>query len=116
MAFDHQWRVVDTEKLSGERRADFERDRRESNRRYDHAFQVVLSHTSSMELQEFWRLFMITPSTSINIELGAGASLSDADMHGDARQVISLDGGIAQVMGIRRTRSQFEASNPMYVS
>ena len=50
------WRVVDTAKLSGERLANFERDREESNRRYDHAFNVVLSHTSALELQEFSKL------------------------------------------------------------
>ena len=49
--------MVDTTKLNGNRRAEFERDREESNRRYDHAFRVVLSHTSSYELKEFWRLF-----------------------------------------------------------
>ena len=38
-----KWRVVDTPALSGDRlamRAEFERDREESNRRYDYAFQV----------------------------------------------------------------------------
>ena len=49
--------MVDTAKLTGERLAEFDRDRKESNRRYDHAFQVVLSHTSAVELEEFWRLF-----------------------------------------------------------
>ena len=48
--------MVDTARLSGERLAEFERDRHESNRRYDYAFSVVLSHTSALELQEFSKL------------------------------------------------------------
>ena len=74
--------MVDTARLSGERLAEFETDKAESNRRYDHAFSVVLSHTSTMELQEFWRLFTIGSRTSMNIDLGAGTRLSDADMQG----------------------------------
>ena len=35
-----KWRVVDTPALTGDRLAEFERDREESNRRYDYAFQV----------------------------------------------------------------------------
>ena len=56
MTFD-QWRVVDTTKLHGKRRDEFERDQAESNRRYDQAFSIVLAHTSPIELREFWRLF-----------------------------------------------------------
>ena len=56
--------MVDTARLSGERLADFELDREESNRRYDHAFAVVLSHTSAVELDEFWRLFSTTSVAS----------------------------------------------------
>ena len=55
--------MVDTARLSGKRLAEFERDREESNRRYDHAFQVVLSHTSALELEEFWRLFATSSIT-----------------------------------------------------
>ena len=68
-----RWRVVDTAKLRGDRLAEFERDRVESNRRYDHAFAVVLSHTSAMELREFWKLFAAPSSrASVNVDLGAG--------------------------------------------
>ena len=58
--------MVDTARLSGERLAEFERDREESNRRYDLAFQVVLSHTSSIELDEFWRLFSTSMASEVH--------------------------------------------------
>ena len=47
MPYQSTTRVVDTSTLRGERLDEFELDRRESNRRYDRAFQVVLSHTSA---------------------------------------------------------------------
>ena len=56
--------MVDTARLSGQRLAEFERDREESNRRYDHAFAVVLSHTSAVELDEFWSPFSTTSVSS----------------------------------------------------
>ena len=70
-----KWRMVDTAKLGGARSrsksnarlAEFERDREESNRRYDHAFKVVLSYTSALELQEFNKL----------VGLGEGVSVAD---------------------------------------
>ena len=40
-----KWRIVDTAGLTGERLAEYDRDRTESNRRYDEAFKVVLSHS-----------------------------------------------------------------------
>ena len=49
--------MIDTAGLSGDQLAEFERDRQESNRRYDESFEVVLSHTSAVELEEFWTLF-----------------------------------------------------------
>ena len=58
--------MVDTARLSGKRLAEFERDREESNRRYDHAFNVVLSHTSAIELKEFWRLFAATSAITLD--------------------------------------------------
>ena len=41
----------------GERLAEFEQDQSESNRRYDSAFEVVLSHTPAAQLRDFSRLF-----------------------------------------------------------
>ena len=52
-----KWRVGDTSKLTGKRLVEFEQDRKESNRRYDEAFNIVLSHTPDIELREFWQLF-----------------------------------------------------------
>ena len=52
-----KWRVCDTSKLTGKRLVEFEQDRKESNRRYDEAFNIVLSHTPDIELREFWQLF-----------------------------------------------------------
>jgi hypothetical protein len=47
--------------LTGDRLVECDRDREESNRRYDEAFKVVLSHTSTLELHEFWKLFAMEP-------------------------------------------------------
>ena len=58
-----KWRVADKTELRGERLAEFNRDREESNRRYNNAFEVVLSHTSAVELEEFRKLFA-RPTTS----------------------------------------------------
>ena len=74
--------MVDTAKLRGDRLAEFERDREESNRRYDHAFRVVLSHTSAVELEEFWQLFssstdQLEGGGSAEGERGKGAAASD---------------------------------------
>jgi hypothetical protein len=49
--------VVKTSALAGGRRAEFERDKVESNRRYDMAFDLVLSHTTPAEQEAFWRPF-----------------------------------------------------------
>lgn len=43
-----KWRVVDTSDLEGERREEFQQDLQESKRRYDCAFESVLSHTSQV--------------------------------------------------------------------
>ena len=96
--------MVDTAKLTGERLEEFETDKAESNRRYDHAFSVVLSHTSTMELQEFWRLFTIGSRTSMNIDLGAGTRLSDADMQGGSPGRAVLE----------RRQFEFAPENPMF--
>ena len=66
--------MVDTAKLRGERLAEFERDRVESNRRYTHAFDVVLSHTPAVELLEFWKLFTSSARASMHIDLGEGTT------------------------------------------
>ena len=66
--------MVDTAKLRGERLAEFERDRVESNRRYTHAFDVVLSHTPAAELLEFWKLFTSSARASMHIDLGEGTT------------------------------------------
>jgi hypothetical protein len=52
-----KWRVVDTLKLQGAQLDQFVADKRESNRRYTAAFEVVLMHTPAAEMSEFWRLF-----------------------------------------------------------
>ena len=76
------WRVVDTAKLSGERLVDFERDREESNRRYNHAFKVVLSHTSADELQEFSKLVGLVDGVSVVAEARTeSGSSSPAEGH-----------------------------------
>ena len=68
--------MVDTSKLVGERLAEFEQDRAESNRRYDHAFSVVLSHTSALELQEFSKLM------GLNARVGVGVGAMDGGKAG----------------------------------
>jgi hypothetical protein len=57
-----KWRIVDTAGLVGERLAEYDRDRTESNRRYNEAFKAVLSHTSALERQEFWKILAMKPS------------------------------------------------------
>ena len=57
MQIFEKWRVADTTKLEGSELAEFEQDREESNRRYNEAFDVVLSHTSTDELDAFWAAF-----------------------------------------------------------
>ena len=52
-----KWRIVDTSTLSSEKRAEFEEDKAESNRRYDAAFSTVLSRTSDAEMASFWEPF-----------------------------------------------------------
>jgi hypothetical protein len=54
-----KWRVVDTTKLifTPERLAEYQRDKTESNRRYSAAFKTVLTHSSRIEMLEFWALF-----------------------------------------------------------
>ena len=49
--------MVDTATLSPEKQAEFENDKRESNRRYDAAFDEVLSHTTEAEWSTFWVAF-----------------------------------------------------------
>ena len=71
-----KWRVVDTARLSGERLAEFERDREESNRRYNYAFGVVLSHTSALELQEFSKLVGLGDGVSVAGEARTGSGSS----------------------------------------
>ncbi len=52
-----KWRVVDTSTLPPAKHAEFEQDKKESNRRYDAAFGEVLSHTTEPELSAFWKAF-----------------------------------------------------------
>ena len=52
-----KWRVQDTSQLQGERKAEFEQDKAESNRRYDEAFQDTVAQTSKAELDAFWKAF-----------------------------------------------------------
>ena len=93
--------MVDTSKLVGERLAEFEQDRAESNRRYDHAFSVVLSHTSAIELEEFWRL--LSPAKALEPPDGGGTiSVSNP-----------VVGGWPSEFAHPRTSSAFEGRNPM---
>eukprot|EP00935_MAST-01C_sp_MAST-1C-sp1_P002222 g2222.t1 len=101
-----RWRVVDTAKLRGDRRAEFERDREESNRRYDHAFAVVLSHTSAVELEEFWRLFS-TDGAAGGGDVEGATGVTQQFSLGPA----TVEEGIAQAMGIRKKRSQLAEEN-----
>ena len=52
-----RWRTADIASLSSERRAEYEADRAESNRRYDAAWRTVLSHTPTAEIEAFWSAF-----------------------------------------------------------
>jgi hypothetical protein len=52
-----KWRAVDHTALQGDKQAEYKRDKAESNRRYDTAFEVVLSRTSPVELSDFIALF-----------------------------------------------------------
>jgi len=52
-----KWRVVDTKCLAPDRRVEYEQDMAESNRRYNAAYQTVLSHTSHQEQSVFWNAF-----------------------------------------------------------
>ena len=76
-----KWRIVDTAGLTGERLAEYDRDRTESNRRYDEAFKVVLSHTSALELQEFWKLFAMKPSDGAAQSDGPTAGQEEGGYH-----------------------------------
>ena len=58
-----KWRVVDTTKLSEERRAQYESDKAESNRRYDGAFVRGLRHTTQAEINAFWEAFGVVESS-----------------------------------------------------
>jgi hypothetical protein len=49
-----KWRVVDTTQLDEKEQAEYEENKKESNRRYEVAYAEVLSHTSKTELQAFW--------------------------------------------------------------
>jgi hypothetical protein len=97
-----KWRIVDIAGLTGDRLAECDRDRNESNRRYNEAFKVVLSHTSALELQEFWKLFAIKPSDGYRTETG---------MHGSE--------DLGECFGGKRKGSTFgdanlTSTNPMY--
>ena len=75
-----KWRVVDTAALGGEAAAEFEADKAESNRRYDEAFDAVLTHTSEAELEAFWAPFGLAAGTK-------GSSNSSSS--GDGNVIIS---------------------------
>ena len=94
--------MVDTSKLVGERLAEFEQDRAESNRRYGHAFSVVLSHTSAIELEEFWRL--LSPAKALEPPDG-GITISERRN--------PMVGGWPSEFAHPRTSSAFEGRNPM---
>ena len=61
-----KWRVVDTEILTSDKREEYEADLQESNRRYDQAFNAVLSHTSKVELESFWGSFGSPDATCLS--------------------------------------------------
>ena len=103
--------MVDTAKLSGERLAEFERDREESNRRYDHAFEVVLSHTSAVELEEFWRLFA-TSSGTLDPHDANPAFHSNPMAEGWSKSVVG--GEVTDLGGVfANPTSTFEGENPL---
>jgi hypothetical protein len=52
-----KWRSIDVSKLSKEERIEYDQDIQESRRRYDCAFDAVLSKTSNAELESFWDAF-----------------------------------------------------------
>ena len=101
--------MVDTARLSGERLAEFERDRHESNRRYDYAFSVVLSHTSALELQEFSKLVGLGDGVRWLADSGTAAGANRSFSLGPA----AMEEGIAHARGVRKKRSYFAEENPM---
>ena len=103
--------MVDTARLSGERLAGFERDREESNRRYDHAFNVVLSHTSAVELEEFWRLFA-TSSIMLDPHDADTAFHSNPMAKGWSKSVVGGEGADLGDVFANPT-STFEGENPL---
>ena len=78
--------MVDTAKLTGERLGEFERDQEESNRRYDRAFEVVLSHTSVLELEEFWKLLPPTVNARTRTASHADFEFSNPIFDGGSAQ------------------------------
>ena len=102
--------MVDTAKLRGERLAEFEREREESNRRYDQAFAVVLSHTSAVELEEFWHLF----STDVTSDQHDDAQNNDSVVRAWSKSAVG--GGSAELGELKlfeKLTSTFEGENPI---
>jgi hypothetical protein len=70
--------------LDDRREEEYRADMMESNRRYDNAFDTVLSHTPAVEIAEFWHLFGEEHGdggivgVDADIDLGEGTRLSEA--------------------------------------
>ena len=100
-----KWRIVDTTKLEGERLTELERDLKESNRRYTQAYQVVLSHTSAIELHAFWKLFPTNDD-------GADAHM-DLGFSERPTQQAKKASGIGSKKEAQ-SLAEFDMANPMY--
>jgi hypothetical protein len=101
-----KWRIVDTTKLEGERLTELERDLKESNRRYTQAYQVVLSHTSAIELHAFWKLF---PTNDDGAD--AHMDLGFSERPSQQAKKASGTGSKKQV----QSPAKFDMTNPMHM-
>ena len=107
--------MVNTARLSGERLDQFERDREESNRRYDYAFSVVLSHTSALELQEFSKLVGLG-AVGVGKEVGEGSKPRGLSANLAYPEGMATQSHVAEDSPIlnqsMQTVLEFEHSNP----
>ena len=96
---------------TGDRLAEFEADKAESNRRYDAAFAVVQSHTTPAEQDAFWRPFGVDPNdlNENGKQIGAKglANATIARPKNDAELFISADTSAAS------NKLVFSVENPL---
>ena len=95
--------MVDTATLSPEKQAEFEKDKRESNRRYDAAFDEVLSHTTEAEWSTFWAAFgeigaAIQRSTQQLSTTSSGVGFTNPILH-------EADRAVSRIRTLKQTRS-----------